>query len=51
MELPKQGIEIKEEWINTVYIGKNESSHFDPVKDSIKIYKEILCSGGCNTHT
>ncbi len=43
MELPKQGIEIKEEWINTVYIGKNESSHFDPVKDSIKIYKEILC--------
>jgi len=43
MELPKQGIDIKEEWINTVYIGKNESSHFDPIKDSIKIYKEILC--------
>ncbi|WP_081647928.1 phosphodiester glycosidase family protein [Butyrivibrio sp. VCB2006] len=43
MELPKHGIEIKEEWINTVYIGKNESSHFDPIKDSIKIYKEILC--------
>ena len=43
MELPKHGIEIKEELIKTVYIGKNESSHFDPIKDSIKIYKEILC--------
>ena len=43
MELPKHGIEIKEELINTIYIGKNESSHFDPIKDSIKIYKEILC--------
>ena len=42
MELPKHGIEIKEELIKTVYIGKNESSHFDPIKDSIKIYREIL---------
>ena len=40
--LPREGIEIKEVWINTVYIGKNESSHFNAIKDSFLIYREIL---------
>lgn len=42
MELPREGIEIKEIWINTVYINDNKSSHFNPIKDSFKIYKEII---------
>ncbi|MBQ3264579.1 MAG: bifunctional glycosyltransferase family 2/GtrA family protein [Ruminococcus sp.] len=42
MELPRDGYEVKEVWIDTVYINNNEASHFDPVKDSAKIYKEIL---------
>ena len=42
MELPREGYEIKEVWIDTVYIDNNTDSHFDPVKDSAKIYKEIL---------
>lgn len=42
MELPHEGYEIKEVWIDTVYINNNAASHFDPVKDSAKIYKEIL---------
>ncbi len=40
--LAKEGWEIKEEPIQTVYINNNAASHFDPVKDSAKIYKEIL---------
>ena len=42
MELPREGYEIKEVWIDTVYIDNNAASHFDPVRDSAKIYKEIL---------
>ena len=42
LELPREGYEIKEVWIDTVYINNNEASHFDPVKDSAKIYKEII---------
>lgn len=42
MELPREGYEIKEVWIDTVYINNNAASHFDPVRDSAKIYKEIL---------
>lgn len=35
-------IGFQEETIKTVYIEENASSHFNPVKDSIKIYKVIL---------
>ena len=42
MELPREGYEIKDVWIRTVYLNNNESSHFHPIKDSAKIYKEIL---------
>lgn len=36
------GIPILEEEINTIYIDGNASSHFDTVKDSWRVYKEIL---------
>lgn len=42
MEYAKSGTEIIQVPIQTIYIGKNESSHFDTVKDSYRIYKEIL---------
>ena len=36
------GIEIKEFPIETIYLDKNSSSHFNVVKDSVKIYWLIL---------
>ena len=36
------GIPILEEEIKTIYIDGNASSHFDTVKDSWRVYKEIL---------
>lgn len=36
------GIPILEEEIETIYIDGNASSHFDTVKDSWRVYKEIL---------
>ncbi len=38
----KNHIEIVEEWIDTVYIEENKSSHFHAVKDSFRIYKVLL---------
>ena len=38
----KLGIGVHEVTIDTVYIDDNESSHFNPVKDSIRIYKVIF---------
>lgn len=35
-------IPILEHEIETVYLDDNSSSHFDAVKDSVRIYKEIL---------
>ncbi len=35
-------IEIQEEWIETVYIEENKSSHFHAFKDSFRIYKCLL---------
>ncbi|MCD8107438.1 MAG: glycosyltransferase family 2 protein [Oscillospiraceae bacterium] len=40
--LPEMGISIVEREINTIYIDGNSSSHFDSVRDSAKIYREIL---------
>ena len=42
MELARERFRILEVPIKTVYIDDNSSSHFDPIKDSVKIYKEIL---------
>lgn len=36
------GMKMEEIPIQTIYIGKNESSHFDAVRDSIRIYRAIL---------
>ena len=35
-------ISIKEIERSTIYIDNNSNSHFNPIKDSIKIYKEIF---------
>ena len=36
------GIPIVEEWIETVYLDDNASSHFNPFRDSLKIYMCIF---------
>ena len=42
LSVRKAGIGIGEVVIDTVYINENETSHFDPLKDSWKIYKIIF---------
>ncbi len=39
---PRQGIPIREVEIQTIYMDNNSSSHFDTLRDSYRIYKEIL---------
>ena len=41
LELAGNGIEIREIPVETVYLDGNSSSHFDTVRDSWKIYKNI----------
>ena len=40
--LAKEGVPMEEVPIETVYINGNAESHFDTVKDSYRIYKQIL---------
>ncbi len=42
LELNKKHIKFEEVVIETVYIEDNASSHFNPIKDSIKIYGVIF---------
>ncbi|MGN0144092.1 MAG: glycosyltransferase [Clostridium sp.] len=42
LEAERNGYEIKEVPIETVYIDNNASSHFNPILDSLKIYFPIL---------
>lgn len=42
LHLRQQNISAEEVPIQTVYLDNNASSHFNPVKDSLKIYREIL---------
>lgn len=42
MEAKENNIDIIEETIETVYIQDNKSSHFNPLKDSLKIYAIFL---------
>ena len=42
LELPLNNIKIKEIEIETIYIDNNSKSHFDTIKDSFMVYKEIL---------
>lgn len=36
------GIEMVELPIRTIYVVSNDTSHFDPIKDSFAIYKELI---------
>ncbi len=42
LEVKRQGMKIIQFPIQTIYINGNESSHFNPVLDSIRIYSLIL---------
>ncbi len=42
LELARSRILIVEEEIETIYINENASSHFNALKDSFRVYKEIL---------
>jgi glycosyltransferase involved in cell wall biosynthesis len=42
LECKKKNIKIEEVEIETIYIEENKSSHFNPIKDSIKIYSVFL---------
>ena len=42
LSFKKYNISFQEESIETVYIDDNASSHFNPIKDSLKIYKVIF---------
>lgn len=42
LECPLNGIEIKEIEIKVIYLDNNKGSHFNAVKDSYRIYKEIF---------
>lgn len=42
LETKKQGVEILQYSIRTIYINGNETSHFNPILDSIRIYSLLL---------
>lgn len=42
LSLKKYNIPYAEQKIETVYIEENQTSHFNPIVDSVKIYKVIL---------
>lgn len=42
LETKRKGVEILQFPIRTIYINENETSHFSPMRDSIRIYSLIL---------
>lgn len=42
----KKNIRITTVPIEAVYIGNNESSHFSPIKDTVRIYKSLFALAG-----
>lgn len=42
LDTKEQGVEIVEVPIKTIYLEENKSSHFNPIKDSIRIYAVFL---------
>ena len=38
----KKGVRISTIPIDAIYIGNNESSHFNPIKDTVRIYKSLF---------
>lgn len=54
LEAKRIGMKMKEHTIETVYIDDNAASHFNPLKDSLRIYSLILkyiFSSACATVT
>jgi putative flippase GtrA len=47
----KEGISVKEMPIKTIYLDSNNSSHFRPIIDSLKIYFVFLRFGFCSLIT
>jgi len=45
LDAVQNGISFHEVTIKTVYLDGNSETHFDPLKDSIRIYKVILSHG------
>lgn len=42
----ERDIDIKEVVIDTVYIEENASSHFNPIKDAMRVFMPVLVHGG-----
>lgn len=42
LTMAKEKVNIQEVEIETIYIDENKSSHFNPIKDSYRIYKSIF---------
>ena len=42
LEAAREGLPVAEVEIATVYLGHNESSHFRPVRDSLRVYRPLL---------
>ena len=42
LHFARKGIRMKEYTIETIYINDNEESHFDTIKDSARIYSQII---------
>lgn len=42
LDAKEMGIKIREVPIDTVYIDENRSSHFNPIKDSLRIYSQFV---------
>ena len=42
LEAPRKSIKLEEETIETIYEDNNSGSHFDTIKDSFRIYKQIF---------
>lgn len=50
LEAKRSNLEIKEVEIETVYIDDNSGSHFNPLVDSWKIYKQIFMFSGATIY-
>lgn len=42
LEFARDGVPLREVPIRTIYLDKNAASHFDPLRDSVRIYGRIL---------
>ena len=42
LEAKRSGVGLRQIPIQTIYINKNESSHFNPILDSLRIYRLII---------